>query len=151
MTHERIDYAAIIREKGFRVTPQRVAILDAICAGGGHTTIGEIYARVRATEPTIDRSTLYRALELFVSLGVVVSADVGRGETVYEIAQHRPHHHLVCEVCGAEEELDHKTIKLMFDVIEHKQGFTIDMDHLVLFGRCAQCRQEGSPAPGPCA
>lgn len=142
MTHEGIDYAAIIRDKGYRVTPQREAILDAICAAGGHTTIGEIYARVRSIDPTIDRSTLYRALELFVALGVVVSANVGRGETVYEIAQHRPHHHLVCEACGMEKDIDHETIKLLFDVLEHKQGFTIDMDHLVLFGRCSQCSQQ---------
>src|SRR5262245_9187430 len=100
MTHFDIDYVSIIHNAGHRVTPQRLLILDAVCEGGGHTTLGEIYARARVVDPSLDRSTLYRTLKFFVELGLVVAADMGDGETYYEIAKPHPHHHLVCRRCG---------------------------------------------------
>jgi hypothetical protein len=90
MAWERRLWAA-----GHRATRQRALILDAVCAGGGHTTLGEVYARVRRADRTVDRSTVYRALHLFVELGIVLAADTGAGETVYEVAKPQPHHHLV--------------------------------------------------------
>lgn len=99
MSHFDIDYVSIIHNAGHRVTPQRLTILDTVCEGDGHTTMGEIYARARLVDQSIDRSTVYRTLKFFLELGLVVSADMGDGETYYEIA--KPHHHLVLfGVCG---------------------------------------------------
>ena len=140
MSHQKIDYVDIMRSNGFRVTPQRLHILDAICEGQGHTTLGEIFARVRQKDATIDRSTLYRTLDFFVELGLVVAADTGVGEKVYEIAQPDPHHHLVCKKCGQELEIDHATMTQALHVIEEKYSFAINMDHVVLFGLCEECQ-----------
>jgi Fur family transcriptional regulator, ferric uptake regulator len=142
MSHKTIDYEAIIRTAGHRVTPQRIAILDAVCAGGGHTTLGEIYARIRKVDAAIDRSTLYRTLSLFVELGLVVSADTGDGETYYEIAKPHPHHHLVCRRCGHEQEIEHTAMADMFNQVFQRYGFKAATDHLVLFGLCANCQQQ---------
>ncbi len=142
MTHQKIDYVDIMRAHGLRVTPQRLTILDAICEGGGHTTLGEIYARVRARDRSIDRSTVYRALAAFLELGLVVSAEVAPGQTVYEIAHPVPHHHLVCQGCGREIEIAHSVVRGMFDVIAAEYGFAVRMDHLVLFGLCPTCRAD---------
>jgi len=125
---------------GHRVTRQRALILDAVCAGDGHTPLGDIYARVQRADCSIDRSTVYRALHLFVELGIVLAADTGGGETVYEIAKPRPHHHLVCRACGREREIGESTLATMFDQIETEHGFRVATDHLVLFGTCAECR-----------
>ena len=75
MSHEGMDYEGILRAAGHRVTMQRVMILDAVCEGGGHSTLREVYARLHAADPTIDRSSLYRTLKLFVELGLVISAE----------------------------------------------------------------------------
>lgn len=140
MTHYNIDYEDIIRAAGHRVTPQRILVLDAVCDGGGHTTLGEVYARVRQVDPTIDRSTLYRTLKLFVELGLVVSADTGDGEIYYEITKPHRHHHLICRQCGQEQEIEHAAMQHMFDQIFQQYGFQADTDHLVLFGVCAGCQ-----------
>ncbi len=137
MTHNTIDYEEIIRAAGHRVTPQRVRILDAVCEAGGHTTLGEVYARVH---PSIDRSTLYRTLKLFVDLGLVVSADTGGGEIYYEIPKPQHHHHLVCRRCGKEQEIEHTLLQPMFEQVDMAYHFHVDTDHLVLFGTCAACR-----------
>lgn len=147
MTHDTMDYEDIIRAAGHRVTPQRVLILDAVCQEGGHTTLGEVYARVRRVNPSIDRSTLYRTLKLFLDLGLVVSANTGDGETYYEIAKPHHHHHLICRQCGKEQEIEHALPQSMFDQVFHDYGFKADTDHLVLFGLCAGCLLTSSPKP----
>lgn len=141
MSHYTTDYEEIIRAAGHRVTPQRVFILDAVCEGGGHTSLGEIYTRVHQLDPTIDRSTLYRTLKLFVDLGLVVSADTGTGETYYEIAKSHPHHHLVCRRCGKEQEIEHTVMQRMFDQVFQEYGFKPATDHMVLFGLCEDCQR----------
>lgn len=140
MSHESMDYEGIIRAAGHRVTLQRVMILDAVCEGGGHTTLKQIYGRLHAMDATIDRSSLYRTLKLFVELGLVVSAENARGETVYEIPKPRKHHHLICRDCGEEEEVGHEAIAGMVAAVRARYGFAIEMDHLVLHGRCARCQ-----------
>lgn len=142
MSHHKLDYVDIMRSNGLRVTSQRLHILDAICEGYGHTTLGQIYARVRRKDASIDRSTVYRTLDVFVELGLVVSADTGIGEKVYEIAKPSPHHHLVCKKCGQERELDNVVMQRLFHVVEEEYGFAINMDHVVLFGLCQACQQE---------
>jgi len=140
MSHHRWDYAALMREQGFRVTPQRQLILDAICAGDGHTTPDEVYRRVRAKTPHVNRATVYRNLDFLCEMRLVVAAQIG-GHMVYEIAGDTPHHHLICRNCDKAEQISHATVKALFDKIEREQKFTVDMDHLALFGLCQKCRR----------
>ncbi|RME47381.1 MAG: transcriptional repressor [Caldilineae bacterium] len=119
-------------------------ILDAICEGGEHVTPEEIYRRVKAKAPTINPATVYRALEFFCSLGLVVSADIGIGQKVYEIAGDTPHHHLVCRACGTVQSLAHAEVAPFFAHLEQAMGFRVETDHLVLFGLCRQCAGQSS-------
>ena len=140
MSHYKLGYEDVIRAAGHRVTNQRVMILDAVCEGDGHTTVGQIYARTRMRDRSIDRSTIYRTLKLFVDLGLVVSADTGAGELVYEVAKPKHHHHLVCRRCGREQEIGQDAMQSMFEQVEREYQFQVETDHLILFGLCAACR-----------
>jgi len=140
VTHQEMGWEQRLGAAGHRVTRQRALILDAVCAGGGHTPLGDIYARVRKADRSIDRSTVYRALHLFVELGIVLAADTGDGETRYEIAKPQPHHHLVCRACGAEREIGDPALREMAEQVERDHGFRVATDHLVLFGLCTACR-----------
>lgn len=140
MSHRRLDYAALMRERGFRVTPQRQLILDAICEGGGHTTPDEIYGRVHARTSALNRATVYRTLDFLCEMRLVVAMRVG-DQTYYEIAGDIPHHHLVCRTCGTAEQVSHDTVKAFFAKMQREHQFTVDMDHLALFGLCQKCRR----------
>ena len=142
MSHDELNYDEILRSRGFRVTMQRLMILDAICEGGDHSTIGQIVARLKRMDSSIDRSTVYRALDLFVQLGLVVSGDVGLGEPVYEIAREKAHHHLVCERCGRTVTLTQQDLQPVFAELGQKYDFSITMDHLIITGLCAACRRK---------
>jgi Fur family ferric uptake transcriptional regulator len=141
MTHQQLYWEDVLRRAGHRATRQRGLILDAVCASGGHTSLGEVYARVKRQDPTLDRSTVYRALKVFIETGLVVAADTGSGETGYEIKRPEQHHHLVCRACGWEQEIDASVLGAMVERVREQHGFEVVTDHLVLFGYCARCRQ----------
>lgn len=138
MSHDRSECAAQIREQGFRVTPQRMLLLDAICEAKGHTTPDEIYERVKAKAPGINRATVYRSLDFLCELRLVVSAEID-GHTVYEIAGETPHHHLVCRNCGAGQELPDFHFHELREHLLEEHGFQADLDHLAISGLCAKC------------
>ncbi len=135
-----------MRRAGHRVTPQRVLILDAVCEGGGHTTLKQTYARLHRADPSIDRSSVYRTLKLFVAPGLVVSATTPDGESVYEIPKPKPHYHLLCRICGREQEIGDADLAETFTRLRERHGFFVETGHLVLQGVCAACR---TPTPPP--
>ncbi len=139
MPHRRLGYTDRIRERGFRLTPQREMILDAVCEGGGHTTFEEIYRRVQAKAPSINRTTVYRTLDFLRQLRLVVAAEI-EGRTVYEIASEEPHHHLICRSCGRVEQVDHEIFEELSHYIDQRYHFRVDFDHMVLPGVCPRCR-----------
>ena len=138
MTHHTLDYANRIRQQGYRLTPQRELVLDAVCEGNGHTSFDEIQRRVQARAPAVNRSTIYRTLEFLQKLNLVVIAHV-EGRTLYEIAHAKPHHHLVCSRCGAEIEIDETLLAPAYKRIAEHTGFVVHADHLVLGGLCRKC------------
>jgi Fur family ferric uptake transcriptional regulator len=143
MSHTTWDYAALMRERGFRVTPQRQIILDAVCESGGHTTPEQIYERVHSKTPALNRATIYRNLDFLCEMRLVVAVRIG-DQTYYEIAGDKPHHHLICRTCGKSEQIGHEAVEAFFGKIERDHDFTIDMDHVGLFGLCARCRRASS-------
>jgi len=136
----------VLRRAGHRATRQRGLILDAVCGGGGHTSLGEVYARAHRRDASLDRSTVYRALKVFVETDLVVAAGTGDGETCYEIKRPEQHHHLVCRTCGVEQEIDGSVLAAMIEQVRRQHGFEVVTDHLVLFGCCKQCREAGESA-----
>ena len=140
MTHEDKDYIQALRAGGYRVTPQRLIVLDAVCAEGGHATLGIIQARVLDMDPTIDRSTIYRALDVLCAVGLVVESEIGDEGKVYKIAGESDHHHLVCQGCGAIITVPHAVLAPLLEVIRGDYGFEVSVDHLTLPGRCPNCR-----------
>jgi Fe2+ or Zn2+ uptake regulation protein len=140
MTHTTSDYAALIRRQGFRITPQRQIILDAVCEIGDHATPEAIYERVQRKSSAINRATVYRTLDFLCEMRLVVAARIGRS-TLYEIAGVKPHHHLICRKCGAVLTLEHEHVRNFYKQVEREQNFHVDMDHLTLFGVCSDCRR----------
>ncbi|HYO29735.1 MAG TPA: Fur family transcriptional regulator [Thermomicrobiales bacterium] len=136
--------AARLRRAGQRATPQRLVILGALRAGE-HLSADEVFARVEPLLPAVNRSTVYRTLELFRDLGLVSETDLGAGVRQFELLDGR-HHHLVCRVCGGRTELDDALVAPLREAIRARHGFTAGIDHLALFGRCATCADADADA-----
>ena len=141
MNNPRTDYATLLHRRGLRMTPQREIVLDAICLSRGHTTFDEVVARVQARLPSMNRTTINRTLDFLQEQQLILAAAIGR-QTIYEIAQQEPHHHLVCARCGTNEALPHAEVKPFFDQVKCGHQFTVQTNHLILVGLCRNCGAE---------
>jgi Fur family ferric uptake transcriptional regulator len=126
-----------LRRVGQRVTPQRLVILGAL-RHGEHLSADEVFCRVEPLLPGVNRSTVYRTLELFGALGLASVTDLGGGSRRFELIDD-PHHHLICHQCGAILELADELVAPLREAIRHRYGFAPAVDHLAIFGFCARC------------
>ncbi|GAA2995834.1 MULTISPECIES: Fur family transcriptional regulator [Streptosporangium] len=128
-----------LRARGYRVTPQRQLVLEAVkdCE---HATPEEICARVRETARGVNISTVYRTLELLEELGMVTHSHLGHGAPTYHLTAEADHVHLVCRGCGEISEVSPDLVKNFVTHLDTELGFATDVHHLTIFGRCRDCR-----------
>lgn len=135
------SYVERLRHRGVRVTPQRVIVLEALAAHSGHIAADEILQWAAARYPAINLATIYRTLDLLISIGLVAQSDFGSGVSYFELVGEAPHHHLVCEHCHAVMEIDAEALRPMHENILHDYGFLTNTRHLALFGSCRACQE----------
>ncbi len=145
MVDDAEDLADRLRRVGQRATPQRLVILGALHPGE-HLSADEVFARVEGRLPGMNRSTVYRTLELFRELGLVSETDLGEGVRQFELLAGR-HHHLICRACGHQTELEDDLVAPLREAIATRHRFAACIDHLAVFGFCPACEPAGDEAP----
>jgi len=139
MTHCHTLIEAL-RQRGYRVTPQREMIVEAIAHSGRHMTAEEVFEEVRERTRAVNIATVYRTLDLLVEEGLASRADLGGGRVVYATVRHGPHIHLVCRHCGRVIDADAAPFEPLFEHIEARYGFVCHPHHFAIYGLCADCR-----------
>jgi Fur family ferric uptake transcriptional regulator len=134
-----MDMSSRLSELGYRLTPQRLMVVQAVEAADSHISAEEIYLQIRAIYPHMNISTVYRTLELLGELGLVTETDMGDGRVRYHSIGKGHHHHLVCQKCGATIDVEESTLSPLWDEIGQRYHFEVDMKHLALFGLCSKC------------
>jgi Fur family ferric uptake transcriptional regulator len=127
-----------LRARGYRLTPQRQLVLEAV-GEIGHATPEEIVTAVRRTASGVNISTVYRTLELLEELGLVRHTHLGHGAPTYSVAGNDDHVHLVCRNCDGVEEASTDLVADVVARLATEKGFTVDVGHFTLFGRCQAC------------
>lgn len=148
MPDKQERFKTLLRQKGLKVTIQRIAILEALeSRPDKHLTAEEIYECVKMKNPEIGLATVYRTIQLLAELNLIDKLNLGDGYVRYEIGQGSDdsthhHHHLICLNCGNVltyqgdllETLEHRIREAMdFEVVDHE---------VKLFGYCKDCREE---------
>lgn len=131
-----------LRTEGYRLTPQRQLVLQAVTELG-HATPDDVYGWVRDRAERVNLSTVYRALELLEHLGLVTHTHLGHGAPTYHPASVPQHVHLVCRDCGGVSEVEPSAVASMVESLEAQRGFRADVAHLTVFGSCAECVDAG--------
>lgn len=139
--HERL------RERGQRLTPQRLLILELVYAHGGHVTADELLALAQQRYPYLNISTVYRTLELLRDVGIVSETDLGDGARYFALLSEERHHHLVCLACGDQFDIGDELVEPLRARLEDAHGFVARIDHLALFGLCRDCAARGAALP----
>ena len=132
---------ATLKSKGLRLTPQRRLIIDLIHEKAAHLTPEEIISYVHEKMPGLNKSTVYRTLELLESSGCVYKSELDH-QTVYHHAEEGHHHHLVCDRCGQKLECEESITAPFEEALQQRYGFRVHLQHLVLPGLCRECQDK---------
>ena len=130
-----------VRDSGHRITSGKRAVAAVLSATAQHQTVEEIILAARQIEPEINQSTIYRILEEFEELDLVVHSHLGASAAVYHLAG-QSHTHLACNDCGVTTEIPASRFDTIADELQAKFGFTLDRHHVALSGQCATCREK---------
>lgn len=134
-----LKYAPQLRARGFRMTPQRMAILHILCHAGTHLSPSEIYRQAKRDYPGLTEPTVYRTLEFLSDVALVRPSYNPGGHLTYEIAGDE-HHHVVCRECGGEVEVEHALLESLYRLLETTSGYRSIGSHVTFFGVCPQCQ-----------
>ena len=137
-----------LRAQGYRLTPQRQLVLEAV-GRLGHATPEEVADAVQQTARGVNISTVYRTLELLEQLGLVSHTHLGHGAPTYHSADDADHVHLVCRECGVVSETTPDVVAEVVDRLAAEEGFQADVRHLAIFGSCRACRDQAAVSVKP--
>lgn len=132
------SWRTVLRERGQRLTPQRELVLAAV-ETLGHGTPEEIHAEICRHAPAVNISTVYRNLTLLADLGVIRIVRLGDRVPTYHSISLPPHVHLTCSSCDRVLDADPGEFDALAAQIRRTHRFEVDLDRLVLVGRCADC------------
>lgn len=138
--------SATLRERGFRLTPQRELILRTV-EELGHATPDQVHAHLRTRSESVNLSTVYRTLELLNELGLIRHAHLADRAPTYHAMTDHEHFHLVCRGCGRVESKDREVMAHLITELQQQDGFNVDVGHLTVFGWCRECARGAAHEP----
>jgi Fur family transcriptional regulator, ferric uptake regulator len=132
-----------LKSKGYKLTPQRRAIVDIIIRKeGNHLTTEELYDSVKKECPEIGLATVYRTVQLLEELGIICRLNLDDGCSRYELvheAENHQHHHLICTSCNKVTEVEGDLLEELEQRIQSKYNFQIKNHSVKFYGLCSDC------------
>jgi Fur family ferric uptake transcriptional regulator len=129
-----------LRRHGLRLTPQREKVLSVLHGVGRAASAEEIFGLVARKDASVDRSTVYRTLDLLSEMDLVAVIDSGEKQRRYELSGvEAPHLHLVCRSCGQITGVELPVLQPLLDALKADFHFNIDLSSLSLQGLCDAC------------
>ncbi len=136
-----------LRDKGMRVTNERLALLDEIFSQHGHLDAEQLFERMKAHDHKSSRATVYRNLELLVECGLVRKYRLGRNRYLYEhVHPGQSHDHITCRNCGQVVEFVSPSISALLAEICKAHGFVEGERTVQVMGLCRICAPDSASA-----
>jgi len=133
---------AKLKARGYRATPQRVALLKIIAASTSHPTATQMYEQMRQQFPTTTLATVYKTLALLKETGEILELEFSGAENRYDGNKPYPHPHLICVQC---KQITDPTIDLLDQVparVSRSTGYKIVGHRFDIYGICPQCQHK---------
>ena len=130
---------ADLRLKGYRITPQREMIVQALAHQSSHMTAEDIFAEVRTHTQAVNLATVYRTLDLLCDLGLARPVYQGTGAAHYVLLDGGSHHHLICIQCQRVIEFDHCGASDVAQTLGRQFNFQVQSHLLEVYGLCEAC------------
>ena len=140
-----IDPAQLLRQQGFKVTPQRLAVLRA-ASGRPHLTAEDLVEVVRADIAAVSRRAVYDAVNVLADMGLLRRIQPAGSAARYESRVGDNHHHLICRTCARMVDVDCAVGATPCLTAADDAGYDIDEAEVIYWGRCPTCRQAAERA-----
>jgi Fur family ferric uptake transcriptional regulator len=141
------EILSTIRSADHRVTTAKRTVVEVLVSANEHMTVEAITAAVQQRRPEVSPSTVYRILEEFEELGIVVHAHLSQAAAVFHLAG-AIHGHLTCDICKVTFEIPASHFDALSKDLLKTFGFQLDRHHVALTGTCEKCRAAlNSPKP----
>lgn len=138
-----LDLIKFLKEKGYKVTPQRIAVYDLLRETKDHPSVDMLYSRLQPLYPTMSLATVYKSLEVFKELGLVRELNVGEDKFRYD-ANVKQHPHVTCNCCGKVEDVEDEALFDLLEQVGAKTGYRLVEQKLYFYGYCPQCQKNKS-------
>lgn len=132
------DPAELLRERGYRVTGQRLAVLRAV-TGEPHMTADAVAEAVRARIGAISLQAVYDVLAVLVDVGLIRRIQPAGSPARFEARVSDNHHHVICRSCGRTADVDCAVGPAPCLTAVDDRGYEIDEAEVIYWGRCPEC------------
>jgi Fur family transcriptional regulator, stress-responsive regulator len=134
-----VEPAAVLRDRGYRVTGQRLAVLRAV-AREPHLTADAVAETVRAELGAISLQAVYDVLAVLVDVGLIRRIQPAGSPARFEARVRDNHHHVICRSCGSTADVDCAVGTAPCLTAVDNKGYEIDEAEVIYWGRCAECQ-----------
>jgi len=131
-----------LKDEGYRITPERFEVLDAVMNASGHFDADELFLGLKKSGSKVSRATVYNTLDILEECSLVFKTRLKDHGSRYEKAFGRAHHdHLVCVQCGKIVEFTDDTIERSQEAVAKKFKFKLISHSHQIFGVCPDCKK----------
>ncbi len=131
-----------LRDNGYKMTPQRLAIVRILAGSEGHPGVEDIHDQLKKEFPTMSLATVYRNILIMKSLGEVLELGFPDGRNRYDGNRPNPHPHVICIKCKKIVDPDLESLDEMKKEVALETSFKILNHRLDFFGICSDCMKE---------
>lgn len=131
-----------LRDRGHRLTPQRMAVLKILAASEGHPTAQQIYDQVEADFPMTSLATIYKTLTVLKDMGEVLELSFSDDGNHYDGNKPFPHPHLICTQCHSIVDPEIPGLGRLPQSVERETGYAITGHRLDFYGVCPRCQEQ---------
>ncbi|MCI7260889.1 MAG: Fur family transcriptional regulator [Selenomonas sp.] len=134
------EVMTLLRESGFKVTPQRLAVYDALSQTTAHPNAEMLYQELKPYYPTMSLATIYKALGIFCEVGLAQALNVGEESFRFD-ANAKAHPHIRCAICGRVDDIENLPEKTMEQQAGIATGYEVTGHQYYFFGICPNCQK----------
>jgi len=131
-----------LKDKNFRLTPQRLAVLKILAGNKTHPSVAQVYDEVKIEFPTTSLATVYKTIVLLKDLNEVLELGFPDGSNRYDGYKPFPHPHMICTRCKKIVDPELNSLSDLNKEMSRKTGYQILYHRLDFFGLCPECRKK---------
>ena len=134
-----------LKEKGHRITPQRIAIVRILVESPEHPSVEDIFEKVKVNFPTTSLATVYKTISVVKELGEVLELEFSNDHNRYDGNKPYPHPHLMCIQCKRIVDPDLSSLADLTQELTSDSGYRIISHRLDFYGICPECQERQKP------